>query len=311
MDNKSYDSSHIKVLDELTHIRTNPGMYVGDCATPTHLLEEALDNGLDECFGRHASIVAVGIDTKKHIYCVMDNGRGIPYDNDVPITISTKLFSGAKFKGSKSAYGVAVGLHGVGLVAVNALSKEFSIDIYRDKHASFVFEDCILKEKKVESISGPKPFSTKIQFVPDKKFFQTLKIDIERIRKRLLIASVELPNVHFVLMVDDSKEVIKLDKDKFFKEMCLSDNDTEKSKVYNFLNKEGSEEFNAMFCYSFSGTTAPKMYSSVNLLPVDNGGTHLNIFAEILREYFTTKAKKTNLKFQPSDCLCGLRAISV
>ena len=200
------------------------------------------------------------------------------------------------------------GKHGIGLVALNSLSTDFSIEIYRDKHASFKFEDCILKEKTIEDLSGNKPFSTKIQFTPDKKFFQSLKIDVERIRKRLLIASVELPNVHFVLMVDDDKEVIKLDKNTFFNEMCLADNDTETSKIFNFFTKENSEEFNAMFCFSFSGTTSPKIYSSVNLLPVDGGGTHINLFSEILRDFFISKAKKANLKFQASDCLCGLRA---
>lgn len=45
----SYTSKDIKVLDEITHIRVNPAMYIGDISTPTHLLEEVLDNSLDEC----------------------------------------------------------------------------------------------------------------------------------------------------------------------------------------------------------------------------------------------------------------------
>ena len=49
----SYKSSDIKVLDEITHVRTNPGMYIGSTETPTHLVEESLDNALDEWFKRH------------------------------------------------------------------------------------------------------------------------------------------------------------------------------------------------------------------------------------------------------------------
>ena len=120
---KDYTSKDIKVLSEVEHIRSSPGMYIGETSNPVHLVEEALDNSLDECLAGFANIVAVNIDTKNHVYSVLDNGRGIPLDNDVPITISTKLFSGAKFVGSKTAYEIACGLHGVGLVAVNALSE--------------------------------------------------------------------------------------------------------------------------------------------------------------------------------------------
>lgn len=73
-----------------------------DVSSPTHLLEEALDNALDECFSNYATIVAVNINTKDNIYSVIDSGRGIPFEDDVPVTISTKNYlSGAKFKGKQ------------------------------------------------------------------------------------------------------------------------------------------------------------------------------------------------------------------
>ncbi len=303
----SYTSKDIKVLDEITHIRTNASMYT-DVSSPTHLLEEALDNAFDECFNNHATIVAVNINTKDNVYCVIDNGRGIPYEDDVPITISTKLFSGAKFKGSKSAYQISTGLHGIGLVAVNALSTFYSVEIYGDKHAIFTFDNCKLRKKDIKQYDGERPFSTKITFKPDPKIFHDIKVDVDRIRKRLLVASVELPKVHLVLNVDDDREIIKLDKDQFFNRVVTSDNDTECSEIISLKCKDGVEEFNVMFTYSFNGSSSPRVVSSVNLLPVDNGGTHVQIFFDILKEYFSLKGKKANLKFLNSDVLAGLRA---
>lgn len=305
----SYKASDIKVLDEISHIRLNAGMYIGDTTTPVHLVEEALDNALDECLAGFASIIAITLDTKNFIYSVLDNGRGIPISNDVPKTISTKLFSGAKFQHSKTAYLICSGLHGVGLVAVNALSEFYLVEVYRTtKHALFRFEGAKFKEKKVSKFEGVAPFSTKIQFKPDKGIFETLVPDIDRVRKRLLVASIELPSSTFVLNVDDEREVFRVDKDGFFREHCLSDGDKDISKIIDVQVKDGVEEFNAKFCYSLDGPVSQKISTSVNLLPVDGGGTHVNWFFEVLKDLLASKAKRAGIKIQPYDCLCGLRA---
>jgi DNA gyrase subunit B len=172
---KQYTHEDIKVLDEISHIRLNACMYIGETNNPVHLVEEALDNALDECMGGYCKTVAVNINTKEHIYCIIDNGRGIPIENDTPITISTKLFSGAKFQDSKTAYNVSSGLHGVGLVAILALSDMYVVEIYKDNtHAKFIFENQKLKSKLIEPFNEKVPFSTKIQFKPSKKIFETL-----------------------------------------------------------------------------------------------------------------------------------------
>jgi len=306
---ESYKASDIKVLDEISHIRLNAGMYIGDTTTPVHLVEEALDNALDECLAGFASIIAVTLDIENHIYSILDNGRGIPISNDVPKTISMKLFSGAKFQHSKTAYLICSGLHGVGLVAVNALSEFYLVEVYRNnKHAVFRFEETKFKEKKIEEYTSAVPFSTKIQFKPDKSIFETLVPDIDRVRRRLLIASIELPKSTFVLNVDDKREVFRVDKDKFFTQYCLSEGDKEVSKIINIEVKDGVEEFNVKFCYSLEGPVSQKISTSVNLLPVDGGGTHVNWFLDVVKDLLTSKAKRAGIKIQPYDCLCGLRA---
>jgi DNA gyrase subunit B len=304
---KSYDSKDIRVLEELEHIRLNPSMYIGSTTDPTHLVEEAIDNALDEALAGYATIIAVNINTKKHICSILDNGRGIPITEDVPIIISSKLFSGAKFQDKKTAYEISSGLHGVGLVAVNALSSQYKIEIYRDgKHAIFNFKKAKLKSKVIEP-NGDSPFSTKIEFMPDKKFFETLIPNIDRIRKRLITASAELDKkITFILQVDDEKEIIKLSLEQHFLENCLS---TGVAQTILLLNSEHKpERFRIMMAYENGGSISPKVLSSVNLLPVEGGGSHVNCFYDLLRDFFTAKAKKLDYKFQPNDVLYGLRA---
>jgi len=305
---QTYTHKDIKSLTDIEHVIESTGMYIGGTETPVHLVEEALDNALDEAIGGYAKIIAVNINTKTGICSVLDAGRGIPLENDIPILISTKLHTGGKFKSSKTAYKISSGKNGVGLITILALSDFYIIEIYRDKkHAKYIFENTELKDKIIEDFTGDRPFSTKIQFKPAKKYFESIIPDINRIRKRLLIASAEIPNVTLVLTVDDKKEIIKISKDEFFKKYCLNDSDTELSKIIDINCKNDDEKFDVKFCYSYQGSVSPRLISSINLLPVDNGGTHVNVFFDLIKEYFMSKTKKTDYKFQLNDSLSGLR----
>lgn len=305
---KGYSAKDVRVLEEVEHIRLNPGMYIGETSNPVHLIEEALDNALDEALAGYAKIIAVLVDTKLNKFSVLDDGRGIPIDSDTPIIVSSKLFSGAKFQDKKSAYEISSGLHGVGLVAINALSSEYTVEVYRDqKKAKYIFYNTKLKQSKTENYTEDRPFGTKIEFVPDPKFFETVKPDLDRIRRRLTTASAELPqDISFVLVIDDKKEIFKLNTIEHFETNCL----TSKGKTESlFLRSEKKpEKFDALLTYEADGSVAPKVLSSVNLLPVDSGGTHVLAFFDVLKEFFTAKGKKYDLKFQPNDCLYRLRA---
>jgi len=305
---KNYTSKDVRVLDEVEHIRLNPGMYIGSTDNPVHLIEEALDNALDEALAGYATIIAVFIDTKLNKFSVLDNGRGIPIENNTPVTISSKLFSGAKFQDKKSAYEISSGLHGVGLVAINALCKHYSVEIYRDnQHAKFTFKDTALKQSVISPYDKDRPFATKIEFEPDSKFFETLVPDLDRIRRRLTTASAEMPdNISFVLIVDDKKEVFQLNIYDHFSMNCIG---TKDHTDFLFLTVDKPpEKFHALFSYENEGSIAPRVISSVNLLPVDTGGTHVAVFFDLLKDFFMAKAKKFDIKFQPNDCLCRLRA---
>ena len=305
---KTYSAKDVRVLEEVEHIRLNPGMYIGETATPTHLIEEALDNALDEALAGYAKIIAVTINTKENKLAVLDDGRGIPIEDNTPVTISSKLFSGAKFQDKKTAYEISSGLHGVGLVAVNALSIEYKVEVYRNnQHATYLFREARLKASRVEKHEGTQPFSTKIEFTPDKKFFESLEPNLKRIKQRLTAASAEMPvDISFVLYIDGKKEIFKLSLIDYFKQNCLTGHD--EVEIYPIQVQKGPEKFNVLFTYEQNGQVTPKHMSSVNLLPVTDGGVHLNCFLDQLKEYFSIKGKKLGFEFQINDILVGLRA---
>ena len=306
---KKYDAKDIRVLAELEHIQLNPGMYIGDTSNPSHLIEEALDNGLDEALAGHATIIAVNINPETGMCSIIDNGRGIPLEKNIPVTISSKLFSGAKFQDKKSAYKISSGLHGVGLVAINALSDKYMVDSYRDgKHGFFYFEKGKLKKSRIKAFPGKPPYSTKIEFVPSKKYFESISPDLNRIRKRLTTASAELSsNMYFVMKVGDKKEVFNRSRDEHFKAECNIPDDKPFEQMF-LRSTHKEEKFEALFGYVDEGPTTPKVISSVNLLPVDRLGTHYNIFTEVLKEFFLDKGKKHGFKFLGNDVLVRLRA---
>ena len=304
---KDYTHKDVRVLAEIDHIRLNPGMYIGDTSNPVHLIEEALDNALDEALAGHANIVGVFVDTKEKVYKVLDNGRGVPITNDIPVTISSKLFSGAKFQDKKSAYEISSGLHGVGLVAVNALSTDYKIEVFRDgKHGIFEFKNTKLKKKSVRKNGKDEPYSTKIEFKPDPKIFESMDADLDRVRKRLIIAAAEMNDITLILKVDENEpEIFKMTLPDYFHQYCLTNPEND---IIEFASYKKPEKFKILMAYEENGSNAPKILSSINLLPVEGGGTHINTFQDLLKDFFMSKAKKLGYSFQPRDCLYGLRS---
>ncbi|MDE7144424.1 MAG: type IIA DNA topoisomerase subunit B, partial [Muribaculaceae bacterium] len=129
----SYTGDDIVTLDWKDHIRRRPGMYIGKLGDGTTsddgiyvLLKEVLDNAIDEYmmgFGKQ-----VEVDVTEHSVRVRDYGRGIPLDK--VLDVSSKMNTGAKY--DSKAFKKSVGLNGVGIKAVNALSNSFIIESCRD-----------------------------------------------------------------------------------------------------------------------------------------------------------------------------------
>jgi len=306
-----YDGSSIQVLDQIEHIRLRPDNYIGDTSLATHLLIEGIDNSMDEIINGFGTKMGVFIDDKNHSYTVIDNGRGIPIDMingiDVPVILSTTLFSGGKF--NKDSYKVSAGLNGIGLVAVNALSTKMEIEINRVQenrfgkklmNALYVFENTkLIKQEYKELDNKDVPFSTRITFTPNKDIFESCCVDIDYVVQRLSIGSI-FTGKEMLLNHNGQAYLIKQDLKTYFIDQFT------KAPLFDPIiihHKVQNQQIDMIFAYE-SSDDPYKIHSSVNLLPVQRG-THINALMNTFLDVFSPWVKED--MFLKNDCLVGLR----
>jgi len=167
----NYTDDNIRTLEGVEHIRLRPGMYIGtlgngdDAADGIYvLLKEVVDNSIDEFsagFGKQIQITV----TEKEV-TVRDFGRGIPL-NSVVKAVSI-LNTGGKY--DSKGYKKSVGLNGVGLKAVNALSSNFYVEAYRDGMCSYAEFSAgkLLNDGQKETKEKNGTF---VRFTPDENLF--------------------------------------------------------------------------------------------------------------------------------------------
>jgi DNA gyrase subunit B len=188
-----YTGDSIKVLEGLEAVRLRPAMYIGSTGEMGlhHLVYEVVDNSVDEALGGHAKKIDVTIHVDNSI-TVVDDGRGIPVD-DMKLpggevlpavqVVLTKLHAGGKF--DASTYKVSGGLHGVGVSCVNALSEEFSVEVWRDQHT---YEQEYSKGAPISKLTQTgttKKRGTKIHFLPDRSIFTATEYNYDTLAQRL------------------------------------------------------------------------------------------------------------------------------
>lgn len=171
----NYSADDIKTLDWKEHIRRRPGMYIGKLGDGSAnddgiyvLLKEVLDNSIDEYMMGFGKQISVGISEDKTV-TIRDFGRGIPLDKLEDV--ASKMNTGAKY--DSKAFKKSVGLNGVGIKAVNALSTEFVITATR----SGVSRTIAFERGAIISDSGTvntpdEPNGTRVCFTPDAEIFR-------------------------------------------------------------------------------------------------------------------------------------------
>ena len=296
---QNYSEDSIQTLDWKEHIRRRPGMYIGKLGDGTYgddgiyvLLKEVMDNSIDEYMMGFGKKIEVRIDENR--VSVRDYGRGIPLGKVVDVV--SKMNTGAKY--DSKAFKKSVGLNGVGVKAVNALSVNFKVQAFREGETKLVSfsRGELVAENPIESTQAPN--GTLIEFWPDDTIFDafTFKDEfIEDLLKNYTYLNAGLA-IHFNGRVFQSKRGL-LD--------LLEENMTEPGLYAPIQLKDDDLEI----ALTHTNQYGEEYYSFVNGQHTTQGGTHLTAFREatarVIKEFY-------NRNFEYSDIRNGIvAAISI
>ena len=278
----SYSSESIEVLTGLEPVRKRPGMYT-DTTRPNHLAQEVIDNSVDEALAGFARQIDVVLHADGSL-SVTDDGRGMPVDKHpeqkkpgVEVILST-LHAGGKF--SNKNYQFSGGLHGVGVSVVNALSKDLTVTIRRDGQVHemrFAGGEKTTELAVIDSV-GKRNTGTRVHFVPDGRYFDSVNFSVPRLRHVLRAKAVLCPGLRVTFCDEKTGE-----GEAWYYEDGLTDYLVSATEGFTAVPTEP-------FTGSFSGSTEAVDWavqwlpeggeliteSYVNLIPTAQGGTHVN-----------------------------------
>ncbi len=275
-----YSEESIRTLDWKEHIRKRPGMYIGKLGDGTAaddgiyvLLKEVLDNSIDEFMMGNGRKIEVTV--ADELVSVRDFGRGIPLGK--LMDVASRMNTGAKY--DSKVFKKSVGLNGVGIKAVNALSNEFSIRSIREgklKQIDFSKGELV---KDFEEVDTEEPNGTAVIFTPDTEIFKNYHY-IEEFIVPLL------KNYTFL----NAGLTINFNGDKYISKNGLYDlleENLDQDPVYPIIHLKGED---IEFALTHSNQYGEDYYTFVNGQFTPQGGTHLAAFREALvktiRDYY-------------------------
>ena len=296
----SYDDSAIQTLEWNEHIRRRPGMYIGKLGDGSHaedgiyvLIKEVIDNSIDEFnmgVGKQIDIT-IGEDGE---VMVRDYGRGIPLGKvkDVASEINT----GGKFDDKN--FKKSVGLNGVGLKAVNALSTYCEVVSHRDGECvKVVFERGNLVEH-TSILPTTEPNGTMVRFVPDNSLFREYKYNLDFVET--MVNNYTYLNSGLAIFFNGKRYISRHGLLDLLKENMTAD------PLYPILHIKGDD---IEFVLTHTEQYGEEYYSFVNGQHTTQGGTHLTAFREAVSR---TIKEHFGKGFEYSDIRNGMvAAISV
>mgnify|MGYP001736134600 FL=1 len=276
----AYTDDNIRHLSDMEHVRTRPGMYIGrlgDGKLPEDgiyvLLKEVIDNSIDEFKMNEGTRIEIDIEDNLRV-SVRDYGRGIPQGKLVEAV--SVLNTGGKY--DSKAFKKSVGLNGVGIKAVNALSSKFEVKSFREgKVRSLTFEKGIKKTDKTTKSNDEQ--GTYIYFEPDNTLFKNycfqddIVVTMLRNYTYLNTGLTIMYNGHRILSRHGLKDL-------------LTDNMTV-DPLYPIVHMKGDD---IEIAFTHTNQYGEEYYSFVNGQHTTQGGTHQSAFkehiAKTIKEFF-------------------------
>ena len=286
----AYTDDNIRHLSDMEHVRTRPGMYIGrlgDGNLPEDgiyvLLKEVIDNSIDE-FKMHAGD-RIEIDVEENLRVrVRDYGRGIPQGKLVEAV--SMLNTGGKY--DSKAFKKSVGLNGVGVKAVNALSSHFEVKSYRDgKVRELVFEKGNLLSDKTEDSDDEN--GTYIYFVPDNTLFKGYSFHEDIVET--MLRNYTYLNSGLTIMYNGRRI-----KSRNGLEDLLNDTMTNDG-LYPIIHIVGED---IEIAFTHANQYGEEYHSFVNGQHTTQGGTHQSAFkehiAKTIKEFFNKNYEYTDIR---------------
>lgn len=287
---EQYSEESIKTLSPREHIRLRPGMYIGKLGDGSSqddgiyvLLKEVIDNSIDEFMMGNGRVIDIRIEDRE--VTVRDHGRGIPLGKVVDVV--SKMNTGAKY--DSKVFKKSVGLNGVGLKAVNALSGSFRIRSFREKQVN----EASFEQGELIQSSRPGPSEeengVEITFVPDKQIFGNYRYLNEYVAGMLK---------NYVYL--NAGLTIRYNGEKFFSKTGLLD------LLQNKMSQEGLypiihlKEEDIEIAVTHGNQYGEEYYSFVNGQHTTQGGTHLLAFREAyvktIREFYQKEYDASDIR---------------
>ena len=285
-----YGDENIRTLTGTEHIRLRPGMYIGrlgDGSLPEDgiyvLLKEVIDNSIDEFKMKAGDRIEINVEDNLRV-SVRDYGRGIPQGKLIEAV--SVLNTGGKY--DSKAFKKSIGLNGVGVKAVNALSTHFEVCSYRDgKVRKATFEQGKLVTDVTEDTDDEN--GTYIYFEPDPTLFQNYQFHDDIVET--MLRNYTYLNIGLAIMYNGRRILSRRGLEDLLKDRMSAD------ALYPIIHLQGED---IEIAFTHANQYGEEYYSFVNGQHTTQGGTHQSAFkehiAKTIKEFFQKNLEYTDIR---------------